>query len=101
MPAPRLNRTREKRIDCEIVVDAYTSEERTMSWCYYLEEQLSFPFTARCMRARSISPLKKGEEAEAVALAREEGCLAEMFVLIAFAGRRVGVRLVQLNDPRL
>lgn len=96
MPPTRLNRTCEKRIDNEILVDAYTSEERAMSWYYYLEEKLSFPFTARCMRARSISPLKKGEEAEVVALVREEDCLAEMFLLIAFAGRRVGIPLAQL-----
>ena len=96
MPEQRFNRNREKRIDYEIVVDACTSEERAMSWYYYLEEKLSFPFTARCMGARSISPLKKGEEAEVIALAREEDCLAGMFTLIAFAGRRVGVPPAQL-----
>ncbi len=30
----------------EIVVDAYNEEERAMAWCYYLTEQLTFPFEA-------------------------------------------------------
>jgi hypothetical protein len=61
-PAP--NRAREHRIEQEIVVDAYTSEERAMSWCYYLEEKLQFPFKAKCIAVREISPLKKGREVE-------------------------------------
>lgn len=97
MPDTRPNRAREKRIDDEIIVDAYTPEERAMGWYYYLEEKLSFPFTARCSAARSISPLKKGEKAEVVAMAREKDCMAEMFVLISFAGRQVGVPLAQLK----
>jgi calcium binding protein len=48
MPEPRLNRAREKRITDEIVVDAYTSDERAMCWYYYLEDSLAFPFKARC-----------------------------------------------------
>jgi len=44
---PRLNRARERRILEDIVVDAYTSEERAIAWYYYLEEKLSFPFKAK------------------------------------------------------
>jgi Calcium binding len=50
----------------DIVVDAYGEEERALSWYYYLEENLSFPFRARCMTVRSISPLQVGEEVEVV-----------------------------------
>lgn len=46
MPKPRINREREHRIAMEIVVDAYNEEERAMAWCYYLTEQLTFPFEA-------------------------------------------------------
>lgn len=60
------NRARERRIADEIVVDAYTSGERTMGWYYYLEGKMSFPVMARCLAARSVSPLKKGEEAQVV-----------------------------------
>jgi hypothetical protein len=56
MPKPRPNRTRERRITDEIVVDAYGEEERAMSWYYYLDEQLAFPFKARCIDPRTISP---------------------------------------------
>lgn len=84
MPRPRLDRVREARIENEVVVDAYTPEERAMGWYSYLENKLSFPFTARCVASRAISPLKKGEKVEEVAMAREEDCESEMFVLIPF-----------------
>jgi hypothetical protein len=94
---PALNRARERRIEQEIVVDAYMPEERAMSWNYYLEEKLAFPFKARCVSLRAISPLKKGEEVEVVGMAKEEDCMHEMFVLIRFAGRKLGVPLAQLE----
>ena len=93
-----MNRVRERRIEQEIAVDAYTPEERAVSWNYYREEKLQFPFKARCVALRAISPLKKDEEVEVVGMAKEEHCLHEMFVLIRFAGRKLGVPLVQL-DP--
>jgi hypothetical protein len=34
---------------------------------------------------------------EVVAMAHEDDCLAKMFVLVPFGGRRVGVPLVQLK----
>lgn len=92
----RLDRAREKRIDREIVGDAYTSEERAMGWYYYLEGKLSFPFTACCIAIRSVSPLKKGETVQVVAMPREEDCEAGMFALVPFGGRRVGAPLFQL-----
>ena len=92
------NRTRERRIEQEIVVDAYTSDERAMSWYYHLEEKPCFPFKAKCIAAREISPLKKGEEVEVLGMAPEDNCMKEMFVIVGFAGRKLGVPLVQL-DP--
>ena len=97
MPEQRLNRTREKRIADEVVVDCYTAEECAVGWYCYLEGKLSFPFTARCIATRSVSPLKKKEKAEVIGVAHEDDCLAEMFVLVSFAGRRVGVPLAQLK----
>ena len=101
MPGPHINRIREQRITDEVVVDCYTAEESAMGWYYYLEGKLSFPFTARCVAARSVSPLKQGEEVQAVALAHEDDCLAEIFVLITFGGRRVGVPLAQLKPVKV
>jgi hypothetical protein len=94
---PALNRTREDRIEQEIVVDAYTSDERALSWNYYLEEKLDFPFKAKCVAAREISPLRKGEEVEVLGMAPEDDCMKEMFVMVGFAGRKLGVPLIQLE----
>ena len=101
MPQPKrpaLNRAREHRIEQEIVVDAYTPEERTIGWHCYLDDKLRFPFNAKCIAAREISPLKKGEEVEVLGMAPADDCMREMFVLVGFAGRRLGVPFVQL-DP--
>lgn len=95
---PALNRARERRIEQEIVVDAYNEEERALGWYYYLEDKLKFPFKARCVLLRPVSPLKKGEEIEVLGMAPEDDCMREMFVLVRFAGRKLGVPLVQL-DP--
>ena len=38
VPRSKENKTREKRITMEIVVDAYNEQERAMGWYYYLEE---------------------------------------------------------------
>ena len=44
--AAKKDTAREDRIEMEIVVDAYNSEERAMGWYSYLQDALSFPFTA-------------------------------------------------------
>lgn len=78
MPSPKPNPTRERRIHDEIVVDAYDEAERAMSWYYYLEEKLDFPFKARCAFARTILPLKPGEDVQVIAMAEEDDCMREM-----------------------
>jgi hypothetical protein len=62
MPKARLEKPREKRIQDEILVDAYTAEEQALGWYVYLEGRLHFPFLARCIAPRPISPLRKGQE---------------------------------------
>ena len=42
------DKDREYRIDMEVVVDAYDSEERAMGWYYYVSDDCDFPFKARC-----------------------------------------------------
>jgi hypothetical protein len=89
---------REERITNEIVVDAYDSAERAMGWYYYLEEKLQFPFTARCIKARPISPLKVGDEVEVIGMAPEDECEHEMFVMIRWDRKKgLGVPLAQLK----
>jgi hypothetical protein len=88
---------REQRITMEIVVDAYTPEEQAIGWYYSLEDRLHFPFAARCIAQRSISPLRVGEEVEVVGMAPEEEGQHEMFVLIRWERRTLAVPLAQLD----
>ena len=94
---PALNRARERRIEEEIAVDACTSDERAIGWHCYLDDKLRFPFKAKCIAAREISPLKKGEEVEVLGMAPEDDCMREMFVLVRYAGRKLGVPLAQIE----
>jgi hypothetical protein len=88
---------REDRIWSEIVVDAYNPEEQALGWYYYLEENLSFPFEARCVRERSVSPLREGETVRVTGLPDEQSCMEEMFVTIEWDDRMFGVPLSQLE----
>src|SRR6266852_4487762 len=65
---------REDRIHNEAIVDAYGPEEQAMSWYYYLENKICFPFQAKCIVAKLDSPLKKGETVEVRRLAPEDAC---------------------------
>jgi hypothetical protein len=88
---------REQRIEMEIIVDAYGPEEQALGWYYYLEENLHFPFSARCIVRRAISPLQPGDEVEVVGMPPEEECEHDMFVLIRWDSRQFGVPLIQLE----
>jgi len=92
----RGNNARERRIEMEVVVDAYNSEERAMGWYCYLEEKLKFPFQARCKSKRAVSPLRIGEEITVLGMAPEEDCESEMFVRLRWGGRSMAVPLSQL-----
>jgi hypothetical protein len=88
---------REQRISMEIIVDAYGPEEQAMGWYYSLEDRLGFPFLARCVADRAISPLRVGNEVEVVGMAPEEECEHEMFVLIRWERGTLAVPLAQLE----
>jgi Calcium binding len=93
----RQNPERERRIHQEIVVDAHDAQEQAMGWYYYLEEQLCFPFPAKCLAPRAISPLRKGQTVAVVGLAPEEECEHEMFAMITWEDRTLAVPLAQLE----
>jgi hypothetical protein len=61
MAKPKRDPIREDRIQNEAVVDAYGPEEQAMSWYYYLENKMRFPFRARCIASKVVSPLRKGQ----------------------------------------
>ena len=97
MAGKRKAQSREARIDNEIVVDAHDASERAMGWYYYLEEKLQFPFTARCVAARPISPLRVGDEVEVTGMAPEDECEHEMFVMIRWERPGLAVPLSQIK----
>ena len=88
---------REERITNEIVVDAYSEDERAMGWYCYLEDKLDFPFGAACTKQRRTSPLGVGERVEVVGMAPEDECEHDMFVEIVWEDRRLAVPLGQLE----
>ena len=88
---------REERIQNEIVVDAYGPEEQAMGWYYYLEDKIRFPFQAKCIVAKAVTPLLQGEIVEVQGMAPEEACSSDMLVLIKWQGRTMAVPLSQLG----
>jgi len=93
---PRKDRIREERIQNQAIVDAYVPAEQALGWYYYLENRIRFPFTARCIASRVVSPLRKGETVEVLRMAPEDACARDMLVLIRWHGRNVAVPLSQL-----
>lgn len=96
MAKPKRDSIREERIDNKVVVDAYGAEERAMGWYYYLEDKIRFPFPAKCIVAKIVSPLRKGETVEVRRMAPEDACSGDMLVLIHWHDRNVAVPLSQL-----
>lgn len=88
---------REERIRMEITVDAYTPEEQAMGWKIYLEETMDFPFEARCIEEREVSPLSEGETVQVVGVPRTEASLRQQFVTVEWKGSELGVPLRQLE----
>lgn len=97
MSENRKNKVREHRIDMEIIVDAYDEVERAMSWYYYLEDKLHFPFKAKCIADRCTSPLVEGEIVQVEGMPPEDECTHEMFVEVSWQGRKLAVPLSQLK----
>jgi len=64
MAKPKKDPIREDRIRDEVIVDANGPEEQAMGWYYYLEDKLRFPFQAKCIVSKVVSPLRKGETVE-------------------------------------
>jgi hypothetical protein len=88
---------REDRISMEAIADANGSEEQAMGWYYYLDDKIEFPFAAKCIQERKISPLRVDENVQVMGMILENDCLNEMFVEIEWFGRRFGVPLSQLQ----
>ena len=88
---------RNKRIRREVLTDAYNAHEMAINWCYHLEREMSFPFQARCIEERTISPLRADEAVPVVGMTDEVVSNQEMFVLVEWRDREFGVPLSQLE----
>lgn len=100
-PTPKKSKAREERILMDIIVDAYGPEEQAMGWYYYLENKLHFPFLARCIAERAISPLHTGDEIEVISMAPEAECWREMFVTMRWEKRGLAIPLSQIKPIRV
>lgn len=87
----------EDRIEAQIVVDAYHEEKKAMSWYYYLQDNLEFPFKAKCIHERATSPLSLGETVNVIDMASEKDCLHDMLVKLNWKGKNLAVPLSQLE----
>lgn len=67
-----------------------------MSWYYYLEGKIRFPFRAKCLAANAVSPLRKGEAVEVLCMAEEDLCEHDMLVQIRWQRRKIAVPLSHL-----
>jgi len=88
---------REERIDMEVVVDAYDSGERAMGWYYYLEDKISFPFTASCIAVNKRTPLSLGEQTEVLGMTGENYCERDMLVDISWNEKTLAIPLSQIK----
>ena len=68
-----------------------------MSWYYYLEGKINFPFRVKCLAANAVSPLRKGEAVEVLRMAVEDVGEHDMLVQIRWQGRELAVPLSQLG----
>jgi hypothetical protein len=100
MNRSRKDPVREDRIHNEAIVDA-GPDEQALSWYYYLENKISFPFQAKCLAAAVVSPLKKGETVEVIRMPPDDVCAHDMLVLVRWKDRKLAVPLAQLTavDP--
>src|SRR5664279_4154480 len=82
MPKLKRDQVREDRIHNEAIVDAYGPEEQALGWYYYLENKIHFPFQAKCIVAKPVSPLRKGETVQVRRMAPEDACTIDLLVQI-------------------
>ena len=97
MSARNKDNEQEKRIMMEIIVDANGPEEQAMGWYYYLDDKISFPFTAECISVDKHSPLHIGEQVSVSGMANEGDWENDMHVEISWNDREFSVPLAQLK----
>ena len=84
---------REKRIDYEVVVDAYNDEERAMGWYYYLADNINFPFEAKWLSGKKA----EGRDVKVIDMSSEDDCLHGMFVEVEYQDDVFSARLSEIE----
>jgi hypothetical protein len=81
----------------EAIVDAHDSEEQAMGWYYYLEDKISFPFSAECIVADKRSPLELSERITVVQMSGEDKCEHEIYVDMPWKNKTLAIPLAQIK----
>ncbi len=95
MKKPKRDPVREDRIHKE-AIDA-RPEEAGDELVLLPGGKISFPFRAKCVVTKAVSPLRNGETIEVVRMAVEDACEHDMLVQIRWQGRKMAVPLSQLK----
>ena len=88
---------REQRIIMEAIVDANGPDEQAMGWYYYLDDKITFPFTAECIAVNKRAPLELGEKITALQMSGEDYCEHDMHVDISWKGKVLAIPLAQIK----
>ena len=86
MPKLKRDPVREDRIHNEAIVDAYGPEEQALGWYYYLENKIHFPIQAKCIVAKPVSPLRKGETVQVRRMAPEDTVVQDSIEMAFWTG---------------
>lgn len=70
------------KIDYEIIVDCYDEIEVSMSWYYFMEENIEFPFKATALLKKRDGSIEKKEVKITALASDEEGFLNRDFDLV-------------------
>ena len=100
-PPIAIDQSREDRIDLEVIADCNGPDERAMGWYYYLEEQVRFPFAARCTVRRATSPLRPDDRVHITGLAPADECEHAIFVTISWERDSLAVPLSRLEPEEV
>ena len=88
---------REERIIMEAIVDANGPEEQAMGWHYYLDDKITFPFTAECIVVNKRNPLELGEKVTVREMSGEDYCEHEMYVDVSWKDKVLVVPLALIK----
>ena len=68
-----------------------------MGWYYYLDDKVSFPFSAECVTADKRSPLELSERVSAIKMSGEDICSNEMYIDVTWSGKVLAISLAKIN----